>query len=123
MLRCKGSYEKPLLSPQSYKALFDGVLAPDGLQKLRSMIDDGFYNAPIGAIQHSPGLLLYIDGGEYGRKPGSGSWSGVMKTIFWIDPESGIAAECNTNVLASRNDNAIGWTVHKFEKALYRALK
>lgn len=99
------------------------MLEPAGVDKLHDILDDIWYHAPVGRIQHSPGLLLYTDGGEYGRKPGSGCWDGAMKTIFWIDPETGIAAECNTNVLANKNNNAIGRTVRKFEQTLYEALK
>jgi len=60
------------------------------------MLNQVWYHQPKGgygpqAVQHSPGLLIYTQGGENGRSAGSGCWDGAIKTIFWIDPVAGIA--------------------------------
>jgi CubicO group peptidase (beta-lactamase class C family) len=85
---------QPLLSRASFKALFTGVLPQHGVSELGAFLDIIWYHKPNGRtdeMQHSPGMLLYPDGGHFGRKPGSGSWDGALKTAFWIDPQTGIA--------------------------------
>lgn len=52
----------------------------------------------------------------------SGCWDGALKTSFWIDPASGIAGQCNTNVLCPSNENVIKLTFNAFEKTLYENL-
>jgi len=64
-------------------------------------------------VQHSPGLALYLGGGEFGRKPGSGCWDGAYKTIFWIDPTTGIAVSSPVDVKDDAEDGALGGMQHE----------
>jgi methyl acetate hydrolase len=130
ILKCSPTYHSPpsnpLISQTAFKALFTPALeTPKAIESLCQMMRGQFYHHPTPTpqnVQHSPGLALYLEDGEWGRKKGSGCWNGALKTVFWIDPTTGIAAECNTNILCPSNDNIVGRTITEFERTLYENL-
>lgn len=116
-----------LLSSESFKRLFVPVLQTQvARENLATMMTDQWYHsiAPTASsVQHSAALALYLEDSSYGRKAGSGCWDGAAKTIFWIDPKSGLVAECNTNILSVGNENAVGRMMKAFEETLYKHLE
>lgn len=83
-----------LLSEASFKTLFTGVLPEKAVPKLQRFVEWIWYHQPsepTDDLQQSPGLLIYPNGGQNGRSPGSGCWDGALKTVYWIDPKKGIA--------------------------------
>lgn len=74
------------------------------------MLTGQWYQRPLPSldnVQHSAGLALYPGGGEFGRAKGSGCWDGAFKTVFWIDPVTGIAVSVHMNKRAVEADRII----------------
>jgi methyl acetate hydrolase len=89
-----------LISPKSFKALFvDGTPdLPIVKADLARMATGQCIHDPAilteGTGQHigySPGLFLNFIDSKWGRLAMSGFWDGAAKTMFWIDPSTGIA--------------------------------
>ncbi|TXT06177.1 hypothetical protein VHUM_03650 [Vanrija humicola] len=73
-------------------------------------------------LGHSVGLVLNSADSVHGRRGGSGCWDGAAKTQYWIDPATGIAGICFTQLLTPNPDPFMG-TYNRFERALYDALE
>lgn len=91
---------KPLISPQSFKALFiDGVPdLPIVKADIARMATNQHIHDPAiltegtgNHVGYSPGLFLNFIDSKWGRLAMSGFWDGAAKTMFWIDPKTGIA--------------------------------
>lgn len=123
----EGDDTKKLLSGSSFKRLFEPVLETrSATENLAAMMAEQWYHSikpTADSVQHSAALALYLEDSTYGRKAGSGCWDGAAKTIFWIDPKSGLVAECNTNILSRGNENAVGRMMKNFEETLYKHLQ
>ncbi|WVQ66248.1 uncharacterized protein L199_004427 [Kwoniella botswanensis] len=120
---------KPLISPESWKELFTPSIPKgegyDGVDKIVEMVTKPQYIHPAPTtdnVNHSVGFLLTSDDFTEGRKAGSGCWSGAAKTQFWIDPKTGIAAICATQLLSPSPDPWYASYV-QYERALYAALQ
>ncbi|KAJ9103923.1 hypothetical protein QFC21_002386 [Naganishia friedmannii] len=119
-----------LLEPESYELLFTPAIPPtdedhDCLAKLAEFTGrSGQMNPPPTAdtVQHSLGLFLHLTDSKHGRLTGSGAWSGMAKTMFWLDPSSGIASVCNTQLL-EENGEEWGKVFNAFERQLYNLLQ
>lgn len=94
-----------LVSPESYKWLFTNVLPEregttvyEGLTGFLSLLPvDRTLLADTGkALGYSLSLQLNNVDSAYGRKAGSASWGGAAKTLYWIDPASGIIVSCSS---------------------------
>ncbi|WWC66068.1 uncharacterized protein I303_108690 [Kwoniella dejecticola CBS 10117] len=121
--------DRPLISPESWKELFTPSIPKGegytGLDNIVTMVSKPEYIHPpptIDTINHSVGFLLTLEEFTAGRKAGSGCWSGAAKTQFWIDPKTGIAAVCGTQLLSPSPDPWYASYV-EFERTLYAALE
>ncbi|KAI5480308.1 hypothetical protein MNV49_001267 [Pseudohyphozyma bogoriensis] len=126
----------PLISKSSFELLFthtcptETVFGPVSTQSdLARMAKDQNVHDPVllsdgtgDHIGHSVGLFLNLLESKHGRKAGSGCWDGAAKTYFWIDPASGLAGLCCTNLLA-RSPDPINYVYNGFERALYDAVE
>ncbi|KAK8869722.1 hypothetical protein IAR55_000290 [Kwoniella newhampshirensis] len=118
----------PLISPESWEELFKPSIPVgeryDGVQRIIDQVGKAAYIHPEPTeetVNHSVGFLLTLEDFTGGRKAGSGCWSGAAKTQFWIDPKTGIAAICGTQLLAPSPDPWYASYV-EYERALYAAL-
>jgi methyl acetate hydrolase len=55
-----------------------------------------------------------------GRSAGSGAWSGIFNTSFWIDREKGVAGNLFMQFLPFRADAALHLG-EEFERAVYNS--
>lgn len=87
--------DKPLLSPASFKELFTASIDTESGRKAmcEQVSRPAYFDPPatVDNVNHSVGFLLNLEDFTGRRKKGSGSWSGVAKSQFWIDPTTGIA--------------------------------
>ncbi|WVW87132.1 hypothetical protein I302_109189 [Kwoniella bestiolae CBS 10118] len=120
---------KPLITPESWRELFTPSIPNgegyNGVDKIVEMVTKPQYIHPVATtenVNHSVGFLLTTDDFTGGRKAGSGCWSGAAKTQFWIDPKTGIAAICATQLLSPSPDPWYASYV-AYERALYAALE
>jgi methyl acetate hydrolase len=90
----------PLISSKSFRELFVDGLPDTPIIKadLAKMATGQCIHDPAilteGTGQHigySPGLFLNFIDSKWGRLAMSGFWDGAAKTMFWIDPKTGIA--------------------------------
>ncbi len=107
VLQCDPRYRSniphPLLSAGSYAELFRGSIPPlsakhDGRSNLVQQVGAAGYLDPPPTpetLDHSVGFCLTLVDCVEARKKGSGFWSGVAKTQYWIDPTTGIAVSPN----------------------------
>ncbi|WOO82583.1 Acyltransferase LovD [Vanrija pseudolonga] len=124
-----------LVSPESYKWLFTNVLPEregttvyEGLTGFLSLLPvDKTLLADTGkALGYSLSLQLNTVESAYGRKAGSASWGGAAKTMYWIDPVTGVIGAVFTQVL---NGNPLASTdyvnnvYYNFERELYNVLE
>ncbi|WRT69885.1 uncharacterized protein IL334_006876 [Kwoniella shivajii] len=119
----------PLISAESWKELFTPSISTgegyDGVERIVEMVTKPAYIHPLPTaltVNYSVGFLLTSEDLTGGRKAGSGCWSGAAKTQFWIDPKTGIAAICGTQLLAPSPDPWYASYV-EYERALYAALE
>jgi len=120
-----------LLSSKSFETLFEHALKPDSAESLASLAamakEQNIHDPAIltdgtgGHIAHSVGLFINLVDSKYGRKAGSGCWDGAAKTYYFIDPATGIASVCFTNLLAP-NPDVFNGVYNRFEETLYRGL-
>ena len=86
---------QPLISTTTYKLLWEPSISCDkGKQAVATMYKGGnylFFEPTPENVNHSVTFALFNGHGEHGRPAGSGGWSGVAHTHFWIDPVVGIA--------------------------------
>ncbi|GHJ86336.1 hypothetical protein NliqN6_2738 [Naganishia liquefaciens] len=127
-LRAEDSAIHPLLSDASFQELFTNVLTPKGKKSLVEAMKLQTYHAPEllqdasgRDVGHSVGLCLNHKDSSVGRKAGSGCWDGAAKTQYWLDPETGIAAVCFSNIFAP-NPCPFMQFYNEYETALYQAL-
>jgi methyl acetate hydrolase len=89
-----------LIKPETFKLLFTDSLPDDPVIRadLASMAEKQCIHDPAiltngtgDYIAHGPALFLNKKESKWGRKPMSGFWDGAAKTMFWLDPTSGIA--------------------------------
>ncbi|KAL1409159.1 hypothetical protein Q8F55_005988 [Vanrija albida] len=125
-----------IITPESYKLLFTNALPERGgahtvyehLTGFMSIlpIDKTLLANTGDGLGFSLSLQLNTVDSQLGRKAGSGSWGGAAKTLYWLDPASGIAAIMCTQVLAA---NPVAPAVYvddvyyKFERQLYDVLE
>lgn len=92
--------KSPLVSSKSFRALFVNALADTPTMKadLAKMAQSQHIHDPAilteGTGEHagySPGLFLNFIDSKWGRLGMSGFWDGAAKTMFWIDPKTGVA--------------------------------
>lgn len=90
----------PLIKPETFKLLFTDSLPDDpkiraGLAEMATgqcIHDPALLTKGTGDhIGYGPALLINKKESKWGRKAMSGFWDGAAKTMFWLDPESGIA--------------------------------
>lgn len=103
---------KPLIKPETFKLLFTDSLPDEAI--IRKDV------ASMASQQHIHDLALLTDGtgdhvgygpalfinkkeSKWGRKAGSGFWDGAAKTMFWLDPTTGIAVSSGLNQRLSIN--------------------
>lgn len=109
-----------ILSPASFKELFTDSLPPrgsNGNTVHKTLVGPGMgYVDPEHAannaqyLGHSIGLLLNSKDSVHGRKAGSGCWSGLARTYYWLDPGTGVAVSllnesADTRVFAVRKSS------------------
>lgn len=128
ILRCQ--HKDGALSTKGFAKVFGNALPPrEGHPQIYKDLGDmahfeGITQAQYAtgaAVAHSLGLLIFEADSALGRKKGSGAWSGAARTRFWIDPASGVAGFCGTQVLETE------WApfakvVDEFETLVYEAL-
>ncbi|CAK9785896.1 beta-lactamase/transpeptidase-like protein [Cutaneotrichosporon oleaginosum] len=73
-------------------------------------------------LGHSVGLVLSLKDSVNGRREGSGCWDGAAKTHYWLDPATGIAGICFTQLIAPSGDPWLR-VYNEFERTLYDALE
>ncbi len=72
---------------------------------------------------HSIALGLTMRDSEHGRRAGSASWSGIAKTEFFIDPTTGLAFVCGSQIMAAVNPDRWQREYERLEQAMYGALE
>jgi methyl acetate hydrolase len=94
---------KALLSPSSFEELFKDAFRPETddehfLFTLKSHeLHDPALSTREGAsgkdrkIVQSVGLAVNLVDSANGRKAGSGCWDGAARTMYWMDPKTGLA--------------------------------
>lgn len=117
-----------IISPESYKLLFTNQLPPreqgtkhyDDMKEFYDIWGTYDWNSDIGW-----GLGFSVNGkdSKYGRKAGSGTWLGICKTEYWLDPATGIAGFCGTQILSLVWPDAHAKVYTGFETAVYKALE
>lgn len=89
-----------LLQPDTFKLLFRDTLPDDpvirkdlaAMAQRQCIHDPALLTDGTGEyIGYGPGLFINKQESKWGRKAMSGFWDGAAKTMFWIDPTSGIA--------------------------------
>jgi methyl acetate hydrolase len=91
-----------ILTPASYKELFtdslpargDGNTVHEGLTSMARLFgyaDPDHVANSAQHLGHSVGLLLNDKDSVHGRRAGTGCWSGLARTYYWLDPATGIA--------------------------------
>lgn len=101
---------------------FDGVriLKPETVEKLFVNQFPLVLSEHYAAIQASRGFAhglawaLQSEGNAYGRRPGSGYWSGYFNTFYSVDVRTGIAVVVMTNIAPSDDEGAVS-LYKKFE--------
>lgn len=129
VLRCSPSNPnppaKPLISPKGFKMLFEPALTPGTKKGLVGFLAAGNEPNPPATEQstdHSIALCLNLEDSLRGRRAGSGAWGGMARTHFWLDPKTGIAGCCGTQLLAPKPD--VEEDLYKeFERKVYDALQ
>ena len=97
VLRCDPRYgdSNPLLQAESYAELFKGSLGSElGKEQMVAQLSPpGYLDPPPtpDTADYSVGMCLRLVDSVGGRRKGSGFWSGMAKTQYWIDPATGIA--------------------------------
>lgn len=76
------------LSAESYRELFFGCVPLEHRADLAGRVDRLLRGA---GSDYSVGFSVSLTDLQGRRKAGSGYWAGLAKTMFWIDPKSGIA--------------------------------
>lgn len=118
-----GTDSKALLSPSSFEELFKDAFRPETddehfLSTLKSheLHDPALFTRQGASgkdrkIVQSVGLAVNLVDSANGRKAGSGCWDGAARTMYWIDPKTGLAVSraplCEVAVRAKneeRND-------------------
>lgn len=115
---------KPLLSENAYAELWKGCVSDAGKEEIVKMVSKPAYFDPaptVDNLDHSVGFLLNKEDFVGRRKAGSGCWSGAAKTQFWIDPSTGLAGICATQLLSPSPDP---WYASycEYERVLYAHL-
>ncbi|KAK4686966.1 hypothetical protein P7C73_g3164, partial [Tremellales sp. Uapishka_1] len=108
----EGTPEKPVTSKADMAKMAAGQTYHDPAH----LADEG------ALVGHSIGLFLNLADSKNGRKAGSGTWDGAAKTQFWIDPSSGLAGVCCTNLLAPNPDYFMK-VYNSFERKVYDGLE
>jgi hypothetical protein len=68
-----------------------------------SLRDGGIKPTPtVETRNHSVALSINMVDLDTGRKAGSGNWSGAAKTMFWLDPKSGLVVSLPTPTVVVR---------------------
>ncbi|KAG7530861.1 hypothetical protein FFLO_04768 [Filobasidium floriforme] len=126
-----GSSDSALLSSGSFRELFHDSIPSDADRSyLLEAMTGQTYHDPILLREkedgikrtgHSVGLLLNFVDSCYGRRAGSGCWDGAAKTQYWLDPVTGLAGVCMTNIFGP-NPNPFFKLYNDVERAAYDAL-
>ena len=66
--------------------------------------------------------MINFDPVPDGRKAGSLTWAGLLKTYYWIDPVSGIASVIMMQILPFADKRALK-VYRQFERSVYHAFK
>lgn len=98
ILQCDPRYSSPnpLLKPSTYAEMFSGSVK--NKEGLINMLSPPGYLDPAPAednVDHSVTFALRTGDSVNARKGGSGFWSGVARTQYWIDPKTGVAVGHN----------------------------
>jgi len=91
-----------IISPASFTELFTDSLPTRGgehtvhkglgdMMHGREVLDPNHTTNDAQHLGHSVGLCINHEDSVYGRKKGSGCWSGLARTYYWLDPATGIA--------------------------------
>ncbi|RSH84255.1 uncharacterized protein EHS24_005768 [Apiotrichum porosum] len=128
LLKCRDQ-DGGIVSQEGFRSLFDNCLPPHSDTEAYKDLGQFLAFAGVTEPQYmsgdkvgwSLGLCLYTADSKYGRKAGTGFWSGVASTRHWIDPSMGIAAWCGTQLLG--DFAPLERLTEAFEEVLYGALE
>ena len=98
LLKCPSG--KGPLKPETYKVLFKPAFPPLDVNNschedmARFAMGQTWHDttqARAWLYEYSTGLCINARDSIYGRKAGSGCWDGAAKSMYWIDPSTGVA--------------------------------
>ncbi|ORX37084.1 beta-lactamase/transpeptidase-like protein [Kockovaella imperatae] len=116
----------PIINHNTYELLFKPSLTLDKAKKEASIFFGNehylFLDASETNVNHSVALALSLEDAPHGRRAGSGWWSGLAHTQFWLDPKTGLAGVCNTQVVAP-NPHPWNKIYQAFERTLYENIE
>lgn len=115
----------PLISPKGFNMLFESAIPAHTKRGLVGFLAAGNESIPPATeenVDHSIALCINLEDSGRGRRAGSGAWGGMARTHFWLDPKTGIAACCGTQLLAGHPD-VESELFREFERTLYDGLK
>ncbi|WOO82477.1 Acyltransferase LovD [Vanrija pseudolonga] len=117
-----------IISPASFALLFTNTLPAD--RSARHYADMQAFMGEWGTydftadLGFSVALAVNAKDAKSGRRAGSGAWGGMAKTDFWIDPASGIAGFCGTQLVGGEvNPDPFAGVYAAFERQVYDALE
>ena len=114
-----------ILSSESVNLMFEdllvGVEFPDGIHSADPELTA---DVPFPPVKQSfaLGLNVLLEDLPGSRRAGSGGWSGICNTYFWIDRSAGIAAVLLTQVLPF-NDPPVAELAAQFERCVYESIR
>ncbi|KAF8141099.1 beta-lactamase/transpeptidase-like protein [Mycena galopus ATCC 62051] len=96
----------PILSRASVETIFTPSLLPAGVAALNEFVGfvHPYLGLPAGAAQFSYGLCLNTTDVPGKRSSGSGCWSGMALTSYFLDPAVGVAMIFATQILPAADD-------------------
>ncbi|KAJ7789771.1 beta-lactamase [Mycena olivaceomarginata] len=101
LLQIKGPANAQILSRASVESMFMPSLEPTAAATINGVV--GFVHPYLGlppaAAQFSHGLLVNTADVPGKRRSGSGCWSGMAMTSYWVDPATGVAVVFATQLL------------------------
>ncbi|WWC64310.1 uncharacterized protein I303_106920 [Kwoniella dejecticola CBS 10117] len=126
---CLRDNEKASLSEQMFMEMFKPSLPSgegyDGSRRLADFVAEANYAHPIpteDTVNHSVACMINLEKWTDRRQAGSGCWSGTGRTQWWIDPTTGVAGICATQLRCGTPDPWYQVYVD-YEKALYNSIE
>ncbi|KAJ7261705.1 beta-lactamase [Mycena haematopus] len=96
----------PILSRASMESMFTPSLPPTGVEALNGFAGfvHPYLGLPAGAGQFGHGLFVNTADVPGKRRSGSGCWSGMALTSYFVDPTTGVAVVFATQLLPAADD-------------------